>query len=412
MRTAEDAQARPTNMMREIASHTAITFISTLAIQLTTFAILALAALMLPIADFARLSIIVASVMLASALFELGLNITSTKMYGDTRDEGYLRAAFAMRLLLIPVGAALGAAVALSGLTDIGAGIALAAPLNLWNGVRATDQARQDYASFIRSSIVFAVMRGTAGLLALLIIAEPLPIAFAVYALPVAASALSASARLARQAFSAPWPQLSHAYRYAGYVYLNAVTFIAVPYVPQFFVAARLDATAVGTYGLILTFSGPIALVVNSVYNVLLPKMLTPELKVEALLWSRRGFAIIGALWLALMAGGGFFLLAMDQFYSAKFPDLLPLFVLFFSGFSASTLIGIYTLSVHTQGVPKLNAFVNVVRLIILTIAIYWLGQSLSAIVAIMVVVLLLGQLVVVGWLAGRRSYRRPVCAE
>ncbi len=401
-------------VLREIASHTAITFLSTLAIQATTFAILALAAVILPVGEFARLSLIVAAVMLASALFELGLNITSTKMYGDTRDEGYLHFAFLIRLGLVPLGAVIGAAVAFAGLSDIGLGIALGAILNIWNGMRATDQARQDYGSFARSSAVFAVLRATAGLFALFVFHDAPLVAIAVYAVPVVACLTSASARLFREALSAPRPEIAGVLRYGTYVYINAVTFIAIPYVPQFFVASRLDAVHVGTYGLILTFLGPISLVVNSLYNVLLPKMLGTNSSVEGMLWSRRGAIAIVMLWLVMLAGSGVLAAGLNAVYQARFPGIVPMFLLYFAGFSASTLLGIYTLSVHTQGVPQINMVVNAVRLVALLAALYGFGRSLSSIILIVVCMMVIGQIAVVAWLSRRRflSSRVQSCAE
>ncbi|MBI1649588.1 hypothetical protein [Hyphomicrobium sulfonivorans] len=375
--------------LREIAAHTTITFLSTLAIQTTTFAILALAALTLPVTEFARLSLIVASVMLASALFEFGLNITATKMYGDTRDEGYLRAAFAMRLLMVLVGGVAGVGLALAGATDVGTGILLGALLNVWNGMRATDQARQDYSSFTRSSVAFAVLRAGAGMIALLMFADPLLIAIAIYGLPVVASVLSSSARLALRAFAWPWPPLRDALRYGGYVYVNAVTFIAIPYVPQFFIASRLDATAVGTYGLILTFVGPVSLLIYSLRSVLLPKMLGSPSAFESLLWSKRGLALIGAFWAVMMAGGVAVACGIGMAYGARFPQIETVFLIFFAGFSGTAAIGLYSLSVHTRGVPGLAAAIGLAKLIALIPAVILFGTSLvgivSAVAAIMV---------------------------
>src|SRR5271157_1031228 len=185
-----------------VARQTAVTFLATLAIQATTFAILALAALAMPKEAFARLSLIVAAAMLANALFELGLNLTSTKMYGETRDEGYLRAAFAVRLACLPAGTLLGLAVWRAGAADAGLGIALGAVLNLWNGLRAADQARQDYCSFARSSLAFAVLRAATGFTALYLTRNPVWTAVATYALPVVAGVASRSVRLAAGDFA------------------------------------------------------------------------------------------------------------------------------------------------------------------------------------------------------------------
>jgi len=377
------------SLLREVASHTAVTFFSTFAIQATTFAILALAALLLPVTDFARLSLIVAVVMLSSGLFEWGLNITATKMYGDTHDEGYLRLAFVFRLALVPVGTAVGAAVALTGEPDIGVGIGLGTLLNVWNGIRATDQARQDYASFTRSSVVFAGLRAVAGLTVLLASGEPLLLAVAIYAVPVAASALSASARLARHAFSQPWPPLAGSFGYAVHVYLNAVTFIAIPYVPQFFISSRLDATAIGTYGLILTFVGPISLLVYSIRSVLLPKMLGSASAFEDILWSGRGLALIAALWSTLIAGGAVLAYVLGVVYGARYQEIGATFLIFFIGFSGTSAIGLYSLSVHTRGIPKLASLVGIAKLLVLIPALLFYGDSLTGVVSAVAAVML-----------------------
>lgn len=157
----------PPSQLREVARHTALVFASTLAIQATTFAILAIAALVMPTEAFARLSLIVAAVILASAMFELGLNLTSTKMYGETRDEAFLRTASLIRLLCVPLGELAGVGASAWGAADIGIGIGLGAAVNLWNGIRASDQARQDYRSFAAASLAFGAIRGVAGLGAL-----------------------------------------------------------------------------------------------------------------------------------------------------------------------------------------------------------------------------------------------------
>lgn len=400
---SSQSAASSQRMLREVASHTAITFLSTLAIQATTFIILSLAALKLPVEAFARLSLIVATVMLANALFELGLNITATKMYGDTRDESYLRTAFAVRLALVPVSAALGAAVVAVDLPDIGLGIGLGAVLNVWNGVRATDQARQDYRSFTRSSVIFAALRIAGGLGALFAFRNPAAIAIALYALPVVACAFSASLRQAREAFARPRPPLAGALRYAGYVYLNAITFIAVPYVPQFFVASRLDATDVGTYGLVLTFTGPVSLVVYSLRSVLLPKMLGSRSELEDMLWSRRGLAVILGLWAMAVLGGVAISFGLDALYGARFPHIQAAFLIFFAGYSGTATIGFYTLSIHTQGLPGLASLVGLVKFVALMLAAPLCGADLLAIVSTTAVMMLAFEIVLVALLARRR---------
>jgi O-antigen/teichoic acid export membrane protein len=389
--------------LRKVATHAALVFVSTLAIQVTTFVILASAGLVLDTAPFARLSLIVAAAMLASALFELGLNVSSTKFYGDTRDDAFLRTAFLTRLLCVPLGCVLGLAVALTGHADIGLGIGLGAALNLWNGMRASDLARQDYESFVATSLSFAGLRGVAGLGALYATRDPVLTALASYALPIVCVALSHSARFAVEAFG-PRRPVADMLWYATHVYLNALTFIAIPYVPQFFIASRLDATAVGTYALILTLTGPISLLVYSLRSVLLPKMLGGASSFEDMMWSRRGLLTIAALCAAAAAGGVLLGNGLDILYGHRFPEIGSAFIVFFVGFSASAIIGFYSLSVHTQGVPHISTAVGVVKFVVLLVLLTLTHRSLFDVVVLTSLVMVAGEVVLAGLLGVRRK--------
>lgn len=401
---AQAERAAAPFLLRQVAQHTALVLGSTLAIHATTFAILAAAALVLPTEAFARLSLIVAAAMLANAVFEFGLNLTSTKMYGDTGDEAFLRTAFRIRLLCLPVGCLLGLAVWLAlGAGDLGLGIGLGAALNLWNGVRASDQARQDYRSFVAASLSFAALRGVAGLGALYATHDPVLTALAAYALPVAGAALSGSARYMAEAFSGVRRPGSDMLWYAAHVYLNALAFIAIPYVPQFVIASRFDAAAVGTYGLILTFTGPVSLLVYALRSVLLPKMLGNDARVENMLWSRRGCFVLFAAWVGLMAGGALLAYGLEIFYAHKFPEIRPAFVIFFTGISASAVIGLYSLSVHTLGVPHISTGIGLAKFAVLIALLQLTGSSLLEVVALTAIVMASAEIAQTAMLAARR---------
>ncbi len=376
-------------LLRRVFQDAAITFLSTVLVQAVTFGISAASGLILDVHAFARLSIIVATLMLSSGLMEFGLNATATKFHGDTRDESYLGLAFAVRFALVPVGVAVGGTVWACGWADIGLGIAIGPILNIWNGMRAADQARQDYASFARLSIVFALVRAAGGVAALLLRADVAWVALAVYAFPVLALSGSASGKFVRRAFSAPRPQLQGVARYAAHVHLNAIAFIAVPYVPQYVIASRLDATAVGTYGLIVTFTAPVSLLVYSVRSVLLPHMLGAASQVERLMWSRRGLMLIMAVWAGLLAGGGLVAAGLDMVYRHRFPQLEQVFLLYFFGYSGAAAIGFYSLSVHTRGVPHLASALGAIKLLVLVPAVLLCGADLKLIVSVVAAIMI-----------------------
>ena len=394
---------KSSSSLNEFASHATITLLSTLAVQFSTFAVVAVSAIVLPLSEFARLSLITATVMLSNALFELGLNITSTKLYGDTRDERYLGLALLIRLMLVPVGIVIGVSVAFCGLPDVGLGIGLGAALNVWNGVRATDQAKQDYVSYARSSLTFTLIRMIGGGVAIATVRDASLIAIATYAVPVVASFTSGSKQLVKRSMAGPQPNVTSIFSYGVYVYITAASFMAVPYVPQFFAALRLSAADVGTYGLILTFVGPVSLVVYSLRSVLLPKMLGHRSRFESWLWSLPGFLVITGAAVLMSIAGVVVGLCLSMIFADKFPSLLFPFAIFFGGYSATAAIGFYSLSVHTQGRPKVAAVLGLMKLALLMLVLQLYGSSLVEIVSIVASVMLGFEILLVLMLARGR---------
>jgi hypothetical protein len=191
--------------------------------------------------------------------------------------------------------------------------------------------------------------------------------------------------------------------RYAAHVHLNALTFIAIPYVPQFVIASRLDSAATGTYGLILTFTGPVSLLVYSLRSVLLPKMLGGRSELEAAMWTRQGLLVIGVLWAAMAASGFLIAEALELFYGHKFPEIRLAFGLFFLGFSATALIGLYSLSVHTLSVPEISTATGALKFVVLLLVLQLTGHTLTQIVIVTTLVMVAGEVVLALLLASRR---------
>ena len=390
---------------RAVVRDTALVFGSTLAINIATAALLALSGVILPEADFAGLCLLVATVMLATAFFDLGLNVAMTKGFGDTGDENYLRSTFAVRIAAVLGAGVMGVGVGiLAAAPLIGWGIALGGLLSFWNGIRACDQARSDYVSYGRASIVFMLIRGGFGLAALYATGDPVIIGIAAYGAPVVASLASTSLLYARQAFSAGMVLKLGFVGYAGYVYLNALALVALPYMPQFAIASRLDATAVGTYGLILTFTAPISLVIYSLRSVLLPRMLGPGHDLENLLWSRRAVVTIAFAYAAALICGAGLAFALNAIYSARFPEIGEVFMLYFAGFSATALIGLWSLSLHTLNVPHYGTFFSIGRLLLLAVLLATVVHSLETTILATVGAMFAGELMQVGMLAWRRK--------
>jgi O-antigen/teichoic acid export membrane protein len=346
------------------------------------FVLLATAALVLPTKQFAALSLIVAATILSSVILDFGLSTTTTRYFGKTRDDGIFSTAFAIRLVLVPIAGIVTLLLWASGAPELGLGIALGALQNIWNGARATDQACQDYDSFLRSSIAFAILRLASGLTVLALKPEPALIATAMYAIPLLAAHWSRSARAFRAVSSIQFEWNWGLTRYAAYVYVAAISFAALPYAPQLILSSGNNEETIASYGVILTFSGAINLVFFSLRSVLLPMMLSADGRLEHALWSRRGLALTAGLFSSLILVGVVLALGVQLVYASKYPDIVPSFLVSFIGYAATATIGLYSLSVHTRGVPELNAAVSLLRLASLLVMSIFVPSSLLAVVS------------------------------
>ena len=395
---------------RDILRKTAVTSTTTLVIQLTTFAVLALAPLILPERDFAALVVIVAATMLSNAFFDLGLNLTATKFFGESKDAEWFISANRIRLLSLPLACILSLLTAwLLAESDIAIGILCGAFLNLWNGIRSTDQARQHYLSFSRASMIFAGLRISFGSFALLVLRDPLAIAIALYVVPVLAIRASIS-----------WPLLATGLRrsgrrsfrrmleYALPVYLNALVFVGLPYIPQFIVAERFGDLAAGQYGLLISFTAPISLLVYSLRAVLLPKIVGREEKIETFMWSQRGVLVITGIAILFSLGGACIGLLLEQIYGQRFPGIGISFLIFFTGFSITSAVGFYSLSVHTLGVPYIAVWISLAKIALLAVLLIFNGHSLNHVIASTSGAMISGELLLAALLFHARKNTRP----
>ncbi|WP_439603099.1 hypothetical protein [Devosia sp.] len=390
-------------LLAEIGHRSSQVFFTTVLIQAATFVLLATSALVLPTEQSAALSLIVATTMLSSAVLDFGLSTTTTRHFGKTRDDGIFSAAFAVRLALVPIACIACALLWLSGAKEVGLGLGLGALQNVWNGARATDQARQDYESFLRSSIAFAIIRMAAGLTAVVLMPVPVAIAVAMYALPLLATYWSSSARLPRRG-STPFAWNRGLTRYSAYVYVAGMSFVALPYAPQLILSSGNNDATMATYGVILTFSGAINLIFFSLRSVLLPMMLSADGRLEHALWSRRGLVATTCLFASLVVVGIVLAVGMQFLYAGKYPNILPSFLVSFVGYAATATIGLYSLSIHTKGLPELNAAVSVLRLASLFLMSILIPPSLLAVVSYVAVAMVSSELILALLLARRMT--------
>lgn len=79
------------------------------------------------------------------------------------------------------------------------------------------------------------------------------------------------------------------------------------------------------------------------------------------------------------------------------------MFFLFFAGFSATALIGLYSLSVHTLNVPETSTAAGVLKFVVLLLVFQLTGHTLIQIVTITALVMVAGEILLALLLALRR---------
>lgn len=378
--------------------------VSTLAVQFSAFVTLAIAARILPTEEFARLSLIVAVVMMSSAFFELGLNVTATKMFGESGDNGVFRVVARIRYgaLALVICAGFIVFIWLGRLHDVAIALVLGAFLSIWNGMRAADQAMQQFRKFAKTSLLFSLIRLFVAFPFLFFFQNAVLVAVGLYLFPVLAIAL----------FSGAWREVlgeksksirtAEIIAYARFVYPNSILFIVLPYFPQLFIGKYLSSSVGGSYGLIMAFSGPVGLLIYSLRATLLPKMFGngngngSGSGLEDAIWSLKGLAILACGWGFLSIFGIILAASIDYLYGDKFLDVQWAFLVYFVGFSLTGILGIYGLSIHTLGVPQLSLYVNFCRVLALILGLFLFGSSLMGVVLVVSVVMVAGEIALV----------------
>ena len=378
---------------------------SNLAVNLSSFLVLALAGRIMSIEEFAKLSLIVAGSQLLSSALDLGTNVGTVKKYAESKEGRFLSALVWIKVAVaccccggLVIGYKLGVPPAWLIV------LACAASIDLWSGARALDQARMDFSGLAQANIAFAALRcvlgiaglatGSAFMVAMAFFIGPL-LAVAAYKWRTTAALTDRfDADTAREVLHYAWP-----------VYVSAILFTLALYYPQFVIARQLDASAVATFGVLLIFLGPLGLINASVRIYLLPRFAGKEVKRADVLANPRAMAmIVGVLVLALI-GVAIGALLIEQIYGARYPGIGLPFWVFISLWLLTLYLGVFNLDVHRLGRVDAEAWVNAARLATLIIALWLFGRDLLSIVIVSAFIMFAGECVlfmVIGHLARR----------
>jgi len=382
-------------------------FGSNLAVNLSSFLVLAIAGRVMQVEQFATLSLIVAMSQLGSSALDLGINVGTVKKYSEKKEQRFLSTLIWLKLAVYAVCVAF---VFLGYMGGVPAYwlvvIACAASIDLWSGARALDQARTDFGSFAQANILFAILRIPLSVIGI-ITGNAVLVAAGLYIGPLLAIALYKWRATASHTERLDVDTGSEVLRYALPVYVSSTMYTFAIYCPQFFISHRLDAVAVATFGVLLTFLGPLVLLNASVRVYLLPLVAGSAIRRSDILSNRRVVAMVWGLLGVAFVGLAISAVLIEKIYGQKYPGIALPFAIFIGLNFLCLLIGEFNIEVHRLGRIKIEAVVNFARLAVLVTVLWLFGSDLLSIVILSGLTMVVGEIVlflVIGELLRREA--------
>lgn len=373
--------------------------------------------------SFGIYSVAVNVVMTVFSLSELGLGISIVRFYNrhteETEKNAVLQAGMSIKLVIstllvifsFPLGWLLSQILSPnhSIVLELVLAVICASTLGMWSFVRTLYQARQDYKPYAGLTFRYGVIR--LFLVAIISSVSTHEVIYYLIALYLAGP-LGVTAwafydffkkigfRLDRQIFDG----IKNLFSYGKWVLLGSVLYPLCFSLPLFLLMRLQGAGAAGTYAVGLMFVAMISPFNDAMRAFMLPKVSGFQTHQEALNYIVRITRFIIPFGVALIALMGISAIAFELLLSHKYADGLIIVELLMLASGLTVFGGIMNSISHYLGLPHLDAWVNVGRIVFVTITgaliipIYGaLGAAMSAAVAAVV-----GELVTFGLLRHR----------
>lgn len=376
--------------------------IADLIVAITAFLTLSIAPFVLNTEHFARMSLIIAAGMVAIIVLDLGLGTSAIKRYAEAGEDRWLHAMAGVKALVFGLSLPIAAMLWLMPGGDFFAlALLVGAGMNLWGGLRILDSARQRFDAYLGSNLKLAAFRAVIVPPALLA-ANPAAIILALFAAPVAVLC-ALRARQEPQILNLPdLATRAGLFSYAPAVYVSSVAYSALPYLPQLALNARFDASAVASYGIVMTFIAPFNMVL-----VALRTYLTPRILKQTGDGFSSPFSAAGAKLLAIAIGLGLGCVAaltvlIHFVYGPKYPQAAVLFAGFSVFFVLTSMVGLFNIRLHAHSLPHLDMTVNILRLAGAALVLWFFAHSPLAVAMLTGAVMLAGEIVLLFWVERR----------
>jgi len=179
-------------------------------------------------------------------------------------------------------------------------------------------------------------------------------------------------------------------FSYSKIVFISGLCSFVVPYLPQYFIYSRLGTVETATYGVILVYFGPLSLLTTSLRSYLLPKLCVEGddgIRDATRLLMTTACAGL-PLFLAMVAIAP----ALGLAYGRRLPELPMAFALFTALYGPTALVGFYNMRVHIARAINYEMIVNISRLSIIIVLLFFFGTTLFRIIYLTLVVLVVGE--------------------
>ncbi|MER2998504.1 hypothetical protein [Pontibacter populi] len=367
-------------------------FASTLANNISAFAITLLATKALPTSEFGVFGLYIAIVTVGSLILNFGLNISTIGLYKQVKDIKLLSISL---LWNITQGIIL---ILLSGYvykllylafpllegrqTEVTNIVIATALLNIWSTIRSCDQAIGDYKSYAVNTFIYSGLRIiTLGIGYWFFDSSTNLFISSLYVIPLAV--LITYNLITKYVHQFQFLSISYfrtnflrLINYGKWVVLSSIAYILISRLPQYQLAGANQEHQLALYGASVTFLGIMSLVNDSVRSILLPELMGLKTVQELVNYKK----VLASKWL-IFAGiimffigsvTGFQLLFMGQEYK----DSILIFVIQSFGLATAMYIGYFNVLIHRLGRPNIEAVANLLKLLLMLIAIQFIPQT------------------------------------
>ena len=319
-------------------------------LNLSLFAIVFLASLLLEPAEFVRLSLANTYILALAMVFDFGLNQSTLKLSIENNQPRFVDFNVAVKAGLFFIsGITLVLTTAVVGPVPEIVIVTGAAGVAFWISSRVIEQYHRRFLRYAALNLALTASRILFGGLALftnsgVMIALALHVAAQ---LPIHGVTLT---RLFRQRTALKgtllWSETRVLRQIAPQMFFNTALYTSIPVITQTAIYLHADTAATAAFGIVLLFLGPLGLIVSTLRIYVLPQVLLTSLSsVDVFGLGRGSFHIL------VGAFAGVFLLSvvplsflLTWVYEARFPQIGPFFLIYFCAQCLTNAVGFYNM--------------------------------------------------------------------